>query len=217
MPSFDIRLFATFPRSKEVVAAEYRERVAAVAGWSEDVGFARILVSEILISGSSVAGLAAAQVIGATLVKYPEANGEERPPERGAPRIRVGIIPREDAGEAWGIEERRFLEDRTGQIAHEPAMRVSDSQWHLEPLDPGAQSKDGQSPYWFRPFENFKTFCAVFVGSYYVVADELARYLDVGFTTFGLPIGPSEDELRHTAVVLERAHRRTRAVGGPVR
>ena len=95
-------------------------------------------------------------------------------------------------------------------------MRVSDSQWHLELLEVGAQSKDGQSPYWFRPFENFKTFCPVFVGSYYVVADERARYLDFGFTTFVLPIGPSEDELRHTAVVLERANWRTRAVGGPV-
>jgi alkanesulfonate monooxygenase len=336
----DITLFGTSPQSKDVPAVEYRERVAAVARWSEDAGFAGILVyadngivdpwlvaqivvesterlsplvalqpvymhpysaakmvaslgylygrklhlnivaggfkndlialndptphderydraveytlvvkallgtedpvsfsgryyevnnlrmtpplpgelfPEILISGSSDAGLAAAQAIGATPVKYPKAPGDEHAPEVGPAGIRVGIIAREDPDDAWRVAEERFPEDRKGQIAHALAMKVSDSQWHKELSGLGAQTEGRRSPYWLRPFENYKTFCPYLVGSYDAVADEIARYLGVGFTTFILDIPPSEDELRHTAVVFERARRRTEALGGPAR
>src|SRR5919108_3581509 len=333
----DITLFGTSPQSKDVPAAEYRERVSAVARWSEDAGFAGILVyvdngivdpwlvaqvvvesterlaplvalqpvymhpysaakmvaslgflhgrklhlnivaggfkndlialndqtphderydraveytliikallgtedpisfagryyevknlrrtpplspelfPEILISGSSDAGLAAAAAIGATPVKYPKAPGEEHAREEDAAGIRVGIIARDDPDEAWRVAEERFPEDRKGQIAHALAMKVSDSQWHKELSELGAQTEGGRSPYWLRPFENYKTFCPYLVGSYDVVADEVARYLGVGFTTFILDIPPSEEELRHTAVVFERARKRTEALGG---
>src|SRR5919108_2409400 len=231
----DLRLFATCPQSTDVGASEYRERVAAVARWSEKAGFAGILVyadnrlvdpwlvaqlivestqrlsplvavqpvymhpysaakmvasvghlygrplclnivaggfkndlialnddtphderynrateytlvvkrllespgpvsfagkyyevknlrmtpplaaelfPEILISGSSPAGLAAARALGATPVKYPKAPGEEEAVEPGKAGIRVGIIAREDGQEAWEIAEERFPEDR---------------------------------------------------------------------------------------------------------
>ena len=39
-----ISLFGTCPQSKDVDASEYRDRVAAVARWSEDAGFSGILV-----------------------------------------------------------------------------------------------------------------------------------------------------------------------------
>jgi alkanesulfonate monooxygenase len=340
MRDSNITLFGTSPQSKDVPAAEYRERVAAVARWSEDAGFAGILVysdngivdpwlvaqvivesterlsplvalqpvymhpysaakmvaslgylhgrklhlnivaggfkndlialndqtphderydraveyalivkallgredpvsfagryyevnnlrmlpplpqelfPEILISGSSDAGLAAAAAIGATPVKYPKAPGEEHAREEGAAGIRVGIVAREDPDQAWRIAEERFPEDRKGQIAHALAMKVSDSQWHKDLSDLGTQTEGGRSPYWLRPFENYKTFCPYLVGSYDVVADEIARYLGVGFTTFILDIPPSEEELRHTAVVFERARRRTKALGAPAR
>ena len=333
----DITLFGTSPQSKDVSASEYRERVSAVARWSEDAGFAGILVyadngivdpwlvaqviventerlsplvalqpvymhpysaakmvaslgylygrklhlnivaggfkndlvalndptphderyaraveytlivkallaradpvsfagryyeihnlrmqpplatqlfPEILISGSSDAGLAAAEAIGATPVKYPKAPGEEHAREEGAAGIRVGIIAREDADEAWRVAEERFPEDRKGQITHALAMKVSDSQWHKELSELGAKTEGGRSPYWLRPFENYKTFCPYLVGSYDAVAEEVARDLGVGFTTFILDIPPSEDELRHTAVVFERARRRSEAFGG---
>jgi alkanesulfonate monooxygenase len=214
-------------------AVEYTLIIKALLGSEEPVSFAgkyyevsnlrmlpplpRELFPEILISGSSDAGLAAAQAIGATPVKYPKAPGEEQAAEQGAAGIRVGIIAREDPDEAWGIAEQRFPEDRKGQIAHAIAMKVSDSQWHKELSELGTQTKEGKSPYWLRPFENYKTFCPYLVGSYDVVADEVARYLDVGFTTFILDIPPSEDELGHTAVVFERARRQAQAVDGSAR
>ena len=173
------------------------------------------LVPEFLMSGSSPAGLAAARAVGATPVKYPKAPGDEEAAEPGDAGIRVGIIARAAAGEAWEVAEQRFPEDRKGQITHALAMRVSDSQWHRELSGLGARTAETQSPYWLRPFENYKTFCPYLVGSYDVVADEVARYLDIGFTTFILDIPPSEAELDHTAQVFERALRRQRSVAGP--
>jgi alkanesulfonate monooxygenase len=174
------------------------------------------LSPEILISGSSEAGLAAARTLGATPVKYPKAPGDEEAPEPGRAGIRVGIIARDDAQEAWEIAEERFPEDRKGQITHALAMRVSDSHWHKELSELGARTAESQSPYWLRPFENYKTFCPYLVGSYDRVAEEVARYLDLGFTTFILDIPPNEAELDHTALVFERARRRAQSVAGRV-
>ena len=94
-------------------------------------------------------------------------------------------------------------------------MKVSDSQWHKELSELGRQIGEDKSPYWLRPFENYKTFCLYLVGSYARVAAELGRYLDLGFTAFILDIPPSEAELQHTSVVFERTLRRTQALGGP--
>jgi len=47
-----------------------------------------------------------------------------------------------------------------------------------------------------------------------VPAKKLARYQGIGFTTVILDTSPSEDELRHTAIVFERARGRTKALGG---
>jgi alkanesulfonate monooxygenase len=94
------------------------------------------------------------------------------------------------------------------------AMKVSDPQWHKELSELGARTSEDKNPYWLRPFENYKTFCPYLVGDYDGVAEEVGRYLDLGFTTFILDIPPSEAELQHTSVVFERARERTQALGG---
>jgi len=43
------------------------------------------------------------------------------------------------------------------------------------------------------------------VGSYARVADEIARYVDVGYRTFILDVPASVEEMLHTGVVFERA------------
>jgi alkanesulfonate monooxygenase len=161
----------------------------------------------ILISGSSDAGLAAAREIGATAVKYPKPPGEEVD-QRGDvidSGVRVGIIAREDSDEAWRVGRERFPEDRKGQITHKVAMKVSDSQWHKQLSELGEQPVSDENPYWLGPFENYNTFCPYLVGSYDRVADEVARYISLGFTTFILDIPPSAEEIEHTAVVFDRA------------
>jgi len=166
------------------------------------------LMPGILISGSSEAGLAAAREIGATAVKYPKPPGEEDDAtgdtiESG---VRVGIIARDDSDEAWEVALDRFPEDRKGQITHQVAMKVSDSQWHKQLSDLGEQPVSAENPYWLGPFQNYKTFCPYLVGSYEGVGTEIARYMGQGYRTFILDIPPSEEEIEHTATVFDRAH-----------
>lgn len=170
----------------------------------------------IFVSGSSEAGLAAARAIGAVAVQYPNPVSEYEkspPPTDLNCGIRVGIIARENAGEAWRIANDRFPTDRRGQLTHQLAMKVSDSVWHKQLTEMGADPRansgeqtDGeQSPYWLTPFQNYKTNCPYLVGTYERVAQELARYMTVGYKTLILDIPPNQEELAHINLVLTRA------------
>jgi alkanesulfonate monooxygenase len=165
----------------------------------------------VMISGSSPAGRAAAEAIGATAVKYPKPPGEEDPADPLAGHgVRVGVIARESAEEAWRVALERFPEDRKGQIAHRMAMSTSDSHWHKqlsgrEHADAPQGDGEEREPYWLGPFQNYNTFCPYLVGSYARVAQELAHYVGLGCSTFILDIPPSEEELEHTGVVFREA------------
>lgn len=173
------------------------------------------LVPEVLISGSSPAGAAAARTLRATAVKYPRPPGEEEDwiaddDPSGSFGVRVGIIARPDADEAWGVAYERFPEDRQGQITHRVAMQVSDSHWHkqLSERRDGDTRGDEPDPYWLGPFQNYKTFCPYLVGSYERVGQLLAHYIAVGSTTFILDIPASEEELEHIGIVFDRAQQK---------
>jgi alkanesulfonate monooxygenase len=167
----------------------------------------------IFVSGSSEDGVAAARAIGATAVKYPKPPHEEVSISADGAGIgmRVGVIARDDDSRAWQVARARFPEDRKGQLTHGLAMQVSDSHWHRQLSNLGAEPPSAENPYWLGPFENYKTFCPYLVGSYATVAVELARYIELGFETFILDIPPDEEELQHTAVAFEQAMRRTPA------
>jgi alkanesulfonate monooxygenase len=168
---------------------------------------AKELFPGLLISGSSDAGLAAAQAIGATAVKYPKpaAHYHSQPLDPQLNHgVRVGVIARHDVADAWGVAYERFPEDRKGQLARTLATKVSDSTWHHQLSELG-QSADGQNPYWLVPFENYRTNCPYLVGSYDVVAREIERYLSTGHRTFILDIPPTRDELRHIGIVFKQA------------
>ena len=162
----------------------------------------------IFISGSSEAGLASAKAVKATAVRYPKPAKEceaELPPDGGDSGARVGIIARKAEGEAWEIAEQRFPEDRKGQITHQLAMKISDSFWHQQLSQTAKHTKTDRSSYWMRPFESYKTFCPYLVGSYDQVAEELARYITLGFRTFILDVPPDQEELYHINIVFDRA------------
>jgi alkanesulfonate monooxygenase len=171
------------------------------------------LIPEVLVSGSSPAGQEAARVLGATAVKYPQPPGEEAtwisassPATFG---VRIGIIAREDADEAWRVAHTRFPADREGQITHQLASAVSDSHWHSqlagEPHAGSPHIDDDPDPYWLGPFQNYKTFCPYLVGSYDRVARMLAHYMDLGANTFILDVPPSDEELLHSNLVFAHA------------
>jgi alkanesulfonate monooxygenase len=166
------------------------------------------LLPEIFVSGSSDAGLDAARKLGATAVKYPRPATEcEAEPANNSFKsgIRVGIITRETEDEAWEIAEQRFPEDRKGELTHQLAMKVSDSLWHKQLSDTANKTRAVRSTYWLRPFEQYKTFCPYLVGGYEPVANELSRYISLGYRTFILDIPATEEELHHATAVFDRA------------
>ena len=169
------------------------------------------LLPGVFVSGSSEAGLAAARELGALAVRYPKPVAEYEaapPPDAAALGIRIGVIAREDAGDAWKVARARFPEDRRGQLTHQLAMKVSDSAWHKQLSKLGETTGGEEQPYWMVPFENYKTFCPYLVGSYDRVADEVARYVGVGYRTIILDVPASPEELEHIGVVCERAAER---------
>ena len=87
------------------------------------------LLPGVFVSGSSEAGLLAAKALGATAVKYPKPArdyGQESSQECLGSGVRVGIITRPSANEAWRIAYERFPTDKKGQLTHKLAMKVSD-------------------------------------------------------------------------------------------
>lgn len=168
------------------------------------------LAPGLLISGSSPAGMAAAQALGALAVRYPKpveeeaADGSER--SHGRVGVRVGVIARDTDAEAWQVARNRFPEDRRGELRHQLAMKVSDSQWHRQLSALARGGEEPENPYWLGPFKQGQTFCPYLVGSHPRVGAELARYMAAGFQTFILDIPPDEEELRHTGMAFAAAH-----------
>ena len=162
----------------------------------------------VFVSGSSEAGLLAAKALGATAVKYPKPAREYGQPHSQEcldSGVRVGIITRPSADEAWRIAHERFPTDKKGQLTHKLAMKVSDSSWHKQLSQVAAESTIHETPYWLVPFENYKTFCPYLVGDYEVVSNELAQYVVAGYETFILDIPPNQEELSHTSEVFKLA------------
>lgn len=166
------------------------------------------LMPGLLVSGSSEAGMNAARELEATAVEYPKPPAEYAavPSGRLASRgIRIGIIARSEDAHAWSVARARYPEDRKGQLTHQLAMRVSDSSWHRQLSELGNAEAAEDNPYWLVPFQNYKAVCPFLVGSYDRVAEAVAHYVDIGYRTFILDVPASAEEMRHTAVVFERA------------
>jgi alkanesulfonate monooxygenase len=172
------------------------------------------LIPEVFLSGTSAAGIAAARKIGATSISYP-GNPSEEAIDRGVPAgIRIGIIAREESGEAWQIAHERYPVDRKGELLHTMARRTSDSSWYEQLSQLDERPAEHSSPYWLVPFKNYKTFCPYLVGSYDEVSREVSKYIRQGFQTFILDVPPSREELDHTAIVFDGAQ--LAACGSPI-
>ena len=162
----------------------------------------------VLLSGSSEAGMSAARQVGATAVEYPKPPADYAAGPRSdnaESGIRIGIIARPDDADAWSVARDRFPEDRKGQLTHQLAMKVSDSVWHQQLSELGKKEHGHENPYWLLPFQNYKATCPYLVGSYDRVADEIARYIDIGYRTFILDVPASEEEMQHIGTTFDRA------------
>jgi len=160
------------------------------------------LIPEVFVSGTSAAGIKAAQEIGATSISYPGTPSETIC--KGVPSgIRIGVIARDDSRKAWQIAHERFPVDRKGQLTHALARKVSDSAWYEQLSELGDSPTGGDSPYWLVPFRNYKTFCPYLVGSYDEVRLEISKYIQRGIQTFILDVPPDREELYHTAIIFD--------------
>lgn len=167
------------------------------------------LAPGLTVSGSSEAGLHAARALGAVPVKYPQPAADLAAGVPGEELgIRIGIIARDVAEDAWRVAAERFPVDRRGQITHSLAMATTDSHWHLQL---STIEKGDRSTYWLHPFRNYQTFCPYLVGDYETVAAEVRRYLTAGVSTIILDVPRAPDDLDHVATVLERAREHARA------
>jgi alkanesulfonate monooxygenase len=152
--------------------------------------------------------MAAAHSLGATAIQYPRPAGDyegSHELEADDKGIRVGIIARPDATEAWRVAWERFPGDRRGEIMHGVAMKTSDSVWHRQLSQLADESVARATPYWLHPFENYKTFCPYLVGAYDDVAGSVAEYLDLGFTSFIMDVPRDREDLTHASIVFDRA------------
>lgn len=138
------------------------------------------LAPRFLVSGTSPAGHEAARRLHAVAVEYAPAPEElAPPPERTGRRgLRVGIVARATDDEAWAAARARY------------------------PLPRKRAADEG---YWLEPFRNYLAACPLLVGSHARVAEQVARYIDAGFTTFILDVAPEAAEMQHVGEVFERA------------
>jgi alkanesulfonate monooxygenase len=149
-----------------------------------------------MMSGSSAAGLEAGRALGIPAIKYPEHPAQEvAQSEAVPPGVRIGIISRDSAAEAWAEAVERFPDTRAGRVGHQFAVKASDSHWHRQ-LAKGGDSEDG-GVYWLGPFRNNQAFCPYLVGDHHSVGRVIAAYHSLGFRLFILGIPSTREDLRH--------------------
>lgn len=161
------------------------------------------------LSGSSNSARNTAKRLGAKLIEYPEHKKDYTDSHAGnghqVKGIRIGVLARTTHTDAWEEAIKRFPKTRVGELTHQYAEKVSDSNWHHR-LSVQSEFKDSDEPvYWLGPFKHYHTFCPYLVGDYDEVANELSGYLKTGCTTCILDIPISEQELQHTNNVFNLA------------
>lgn len=167
-------------------------------------GLPEELLPRLLVAGTSAAGRAAAGRIGAMTVRQP-AIETGRVPLGAGDCVRLGILARPDADEAWSRARDRFVTDPGRRLRRRLEMRFSDAEW-LRSLGSAIEMEgDEASPYWLDPVANGHASCCYLVGDYATVAREIRGFLASGVRTFLLDDPAGADELRHTRTVFRRA------------
>ncbi|NJP52691.1 LLM class flavin-dependent oxidoreductase [Streptomyces sp. SBST2-5] len=163
----------------------------------------------IFVAGSSTAGKRAAAQIGDIAVTHPEpvdAFAQTFLREDGTgPRtgIRIGLVARPTDDEAWEAAHTLYPGDRMSEL--KTAMRKrSESDWsrRLAYLASGKEQTYDEV-YWTGAYRADKGSMPLLVGSYRKVAAYLDRYLALGVDTVLLGGLLTEEDFRHSAVVLD--------------
>ncbi len=163
------------------------------------------LMPRLFVSGNSAASAAAADTLNATRLTYPKQPHDQENSWAGTAHpvgVRLGIIARSTAAQAWSIATARFPADPAGQRMHQLARRLSDSSWHAALSDYPPSPAGEPEPYWLHPFKTYKTFCPYLVGSYDDIGRLVRAYRRLGVTTIILDVPYEQEDLFHAMTVL---------------
>lgn len=168
------------------------------------------LMPDLLMSGSSGAGVGAAAQLNARAIQYLRP-ASEYSSQMFDPRVRhgtrLGIIVRDTSEEAWQTARRRYPDNPAGAAIRDYASRISDSVWVKE-LNREISTPEGH-PYWLGPYRNAQSSCPFLVGSMSDVARELESYLRIGLRTFLLERPEDVEDSQRISAVFDLASRRT--------
>lgn len=150
------------------------------------------------VAGSSDAGRTAARQLQAETV------GHLVPETTPSACVRLGIVARADAHEAWEVARQRFHADPEARTRHRLELCWSDSCWQRA-LEAIVNSNEPEPTPWVGPFESRRSQCAYLVGDHRTVARHIAKLLAQGTRTFVLDTPASQEDLEHADVVFRRA------------
>ncbi|MFI2369926.1 LLM class flavin-dependent oxidoreductase [Streptomyces sp. NPDC018833] len=115
--------------------------------------------------------------------------------------IRIGLVARETDEEAWEAARALYPSDRLAQL--KTVMRKkSESDWSRRLATLATDGDVYDEVYWTGAYRADKGTMPLLVGSYRRVADYLDRYLGLGVSTVLLGGLLTEEDFRHTAVVI---------------
>jgi alkanesulfonate monooxygenase/4-(gamma-L-glutamylamino)butanoyl-[BtrI acyl-carrier protein] monooxygenase len=168
------------------------------------------LVPSIFVAGSSTAGAQVALNVADVAVTHPQPVGLFNqqivsPLTRGNVNIgiRVGIVARSEASQAWEEARARFPLTRIGNV-RTIQQRSSDSQWIKDLAQLALKGEIYDNVFWMGAYHSGKANCPYLVGAYDQIAQYIAQYIKLGVREI-LVDGPfGEDEFIHTDEVFQR-------------
>jgi alkanesulfonate monooxygenase len=116
--------------------------------------------------------------------------------------VRLGILARPTAEEAWKVAEARFPAGRKGMLATAQKLR-SESHW-ARSLAEKALDAEKPSRLWLGAFAAARSHAAYLVGDYESVAEALTDYRAAGVTRLLLDGPYDREEFEHTHEALHR-------------
>ncbi len=159
------------------------------------------------VAGSSAAGQRVAAAVADVAITHPEPVEQFADTFLGPERkdvsigIRIGIVARPTEEEAWSAALTIYSEERVARL--KTAMRKrSESDWIRRLAQLATDEGVYDEVYWTGAFRADKGNMPVLVGTYRKVADYLDRYLALGVSTVILGGVLTDEDFKHTSIVL---------------
>ncbi|MFJ9517213.1 LLM class flavin-dependent oxidoreductase [Kitasatospora sp. NPDC101801] len=164
------------------------------------------LLPRVFLAGSSPAALATARTVADVAITHPE------PVDRfaedyaralaGGPRIgiRVGLLARPTAAEAWAVARETYRETRASRLTT-AARRTQGSDWSRRLAVLATEGDVYDDVYWTGAYRSDKGTLPLLVGSYREVADYVARYHRAGARVLVLGNAGTAEDFRHAGAV----------------